>query len=77
MKYYLTQTGREFIKEEDGPAVQGVKAFERGMEGVGVGQTTQAQKAIEASREAEAEAKAKEDARRIKKSKKKPKKKPK
>ena len=63
MKYYLTQAGKEFIKEEDGPAVQGVKEFEKRMAGVGAGETTRAKKAIEASKKvkdaAEAKVKAK------------------
>ena len=61
MKFYLTQAGREFIKEEDGPAVKGVKAFEKGMAGVGAGETKRAKKAIEDSKKVKdaAEAKAK------------------
>ena len=59
MKYYLTQAGKEFIKEEDGPAVQGVKEFEKGMAGVGAGETTRAKKAIEASKKVKDAAEAK------------------
>ncbi len=66
MKYYLTEAGKEFIKEEDGPAVQGVKEFEKRMAGVGAGETTRAQKAIESSRkvQAAAEKKAKDAAKK-------------
>ena len=59
MKYYLTQAGKEFIKEEDGPAVKGVKEFEKRMAGVGPGETTRAKKAIEASKKVKDAAEAK------------------
>ena len=59
MKYYLTQAGKEFIKEEDGPAMKGVKEFEKRMAGVGAGETTRAKKAIEASKKVQAQAKKK------------------
>ena len=59
MKYYLTQAGKEFIKEEDGPAMKGVKEFEKRMAGVGAGETTRAKKAIEASKKVKDAAEAK------------------
>jgi len=59
MKYYLTQAGKEFIKEEDGPAVKGVKEFEKRMAGVGAGETKRAQKAIVASKKVKDAAEAK------------------
>ena len=70
MKYYLTQEGKEFIKEEDGAAVQGVKEFEKRMAGVGAGETPRAKKAIEASREVQAAAEKKAKAAAEKKAKK-------